>query len=440
MNRKVSPLKEIIAKLESEVNKGKAQSRTESVPIGSELKQLTIINLPVDLLILNPKNHRIAAQIKDGDLLAGLDPSTKSAQDIIENLLAETDQFSALKNELKALGQRDVGIISRDGLLINGNTRCAALRALHKEGDSKSAYMDVAILPGSTNQRQVTDLEIDLQMVKLTHQDYTFTNELLLIDEVLSNNTYTEKELAKRMNRRVNTIKKKVRILKIIKEVRQMSNPKIAWKVFDQKETHLNDLDEKMQSLIATNEIAAAENVKYARIFAIFIGLNKDHVREVDDNTFQEIRSSVKKDTAIKKYLNKHEIKRDDDFDDDDLQINVDSQGLLKDFLSTPNIFDENSIVNDSAAGDHIKDLTEELNAYTDLKIIQGRRRSRDEGVITTLRNLRNDIVSIYTNLEENLQSDYFKRGDFEYEIDKAKKDLDELLKIYYKLRPVNDR
>lgn len=439
MNKIKNPLKEMIDKLETEANKGKAQTRTLSVHIGGELKQLTVITVPVEQLSLNPKNHRIAAQIKDGNLLDGLDPYSRNAQDIIESLLAGTDQFSALKNQLKELGQREPGVISRDGLLVNGNTRCAALRALNEKGYAEFAYMDVAILPGSTNQRAVTDLEIDLQMVKLTHQDYTFTNELLLIDEVLSNNTYSLKELAKRMNRRPNTIKKKIRILNIIKEVRQMSKPAIPWKIFDQKETHLNDLDEKMQSLIG-DDLAAAENVKYARIFAIFIGLNKDHVREVDEQTFQEIRNNVKEESVIKRYLDKNEIKRDDDFDDDDFEINVDSGRLLRDFLSTPQIFDENYLINDKIAGDHIGDLTEELNAYTDLKIIQGRRRSRDEGVITTLRNLRNDIVSIAGNLEDNLQSDTFKRGDFEYEIDKAKKDLDALLKEYDKLRPKNDR
>ena len=440
MNIGNNPLKEQIEKLEAEANNGKVQSRTLSVYIGSELKQLTIIRLPVDQLILNAKNHRIAAQIKDGDLLAGLAPHTQDAQDIIESLLAATEKFTTLKNQLKELKQRDAGVITYDGLLVNGNTRCAALRALSKEGHAWASHMDVAILPGSTNQRQVTDLEIDLQMVKLTHQDYTFTNELLLIDEVLSDKTYSVKNLAKRMNRQPRTIAKKVRILKIISEVRQMSKPPIPWKVFDQKQTAFEDLDLKMQTLESAGHIADAENLKYARIFSIFLGLNKDQVREVDENTFQEIRNNLGKGSEVKKYFDKNEIKRDEDFDDDDFKNNIDSGKLLRGFLSTPGIFDENSIINDSKAGNHIKNVRGELDAYTDTKVIQGRRRSRDEGVITTLRNLRNDIVGIAGNLEDNLQSDTFKRGDFEYEIDKAKKDLDGLLGTYDKLRPINDR
>ena len=439
MSRKNS-LKEQIEKLEAEANNGKVQSRTLSEYIGGELKQLTIIRLPVDQLILNAKNHRIAAQIKDGDLLAGLVPHGQDAQDIIESLLVGTEKFTALKNQLKELKQRDAGVITYDGLLVNGNTRCAALRALNKEGHAWASHMDVAILPGSTNQRQVTDLEIDLQMVKLTRQDYTFTNELLLIDEVLSDKTYSEKELAKRMNRQPRTIAKKVRILKIISEVRQMSKPLIPWKVFDQKQTAFEDLDLKMQALENAGQIADAENLKYARIFSIFLGLNKDQVREVDENTFQEIRNNLEEDSEVRKYFDKNEIKRDDDFDDDDFENNVDSGKLLRDFLSTPEIFDENSLINDSIAGDHIKNIRGELDAYTDTKVIQGRRRSRNDGILTTLRNLRGDIVSITANLDDSLQNEYFKPGEFAYQIRHAKKDLDELLRVYDKLSPKNDR
>jgi len=119
------------------------------------------------------------------------DPTSSEAQEVLASLLRKTERFNKLKDELKELSQQNPGLISRDGLLINGNTRVVALRDLGVDG------VDVAVLPADAMARDFLDLEMSLQMRRLTHQDYTFTNELLLIDKY-RNAGHSEKELAKK--------------------------------------------------------------------------------------------------------------------------------------------------------------------------------------------------------------------------------------------------
>ena len=107
--------------------------------------------------------------------------------------MARTEKFQSLKQELLDLGQQEPGLITRDGLLVNGNTRCAALMELQKEGKISGATIDVAVLPSSVTSHEITDIEIRLQMVRLTHQDYSFSNSLLMMRKYL-NTGKTEKK------------------------------------------------------------------------------------------------------------------------------------------------------------------------------------------------------------------------------------------------------
>ena len=76
------------------------------------------------------------------------------------------------------------------------------------------------------------------------------------------------------------------------------------------------------------------------------------------------------------------------------------------------------------------------LGAETDRKVQQGREKSRDEELSITIRSIRKDIQDIIDKLPERINNKYFKPGDFQYEINKAKNALDDLLEEYDKLRP----
>ena len=185
-------------------------SRSQTVPIGNELKSLPVISLPVTFPIFNHNNHRLSAQIKDSDLHKKIfdNPYSDASQKLILELLSETEEFTKLKDELKNLGQRDPGLINRNGILVNGNTRCAALRLLNIEGVDNAKSIDVAVLPEGITEPDIADIEMELQMRKLTHQSYTFTNELLFMKNYKSSGK-SDNELVSAMGWQIKEVKQK---------------------------------------------------------------------------------------------------------------------------------------------------------------------------------------------------------------------------------------
>ena len=418
-------------------------SRSQTVPIGNELKSLPVISLPVTFPIFNHNNHRLSAQIKDSDLHKKIfnDPFSDASQTLILELLSQTEDFPKLKDELKNLGQRDPGLINRNGILVNGNTRCAALRLLNKEGIDKAKSIDVAVLPEGITEPDIADIEMELQMRKLTHQSYTFTNELLFMKSYKSSGK-SDNELVSAMGwqkgkRGEAKVKKHMRVLSYIDEVKEI-NPDIKYKSFDSKKTHLLDLDEKMQSLINEGDNNGAIELKYQRLLGLFMALNKDHVREIDDDFFRKVLINLSETNKKVELLIKGHQTNDDVFDEDfddtenqDQQSIVDAGALLKTYLTKTSKFtgdESGQFKNNDEAFD---DLTTSMADACERSVNASRQESRNQELSDTMRGIRMDISVISEKLPERVNENGFKSGDFQFELNKAMKELERVQKEF---------
>ena len=112
-----------------------------------------VFRVPVELLRYRKENGRISAAVKSHEQTVGpLDPRDENAQKKLGSFLREMgpDKTDELKRLLQADGQREPGIATADGFLVNGNRRKLALTELGKEnpGDDQFKTMKVVILPG----------------------------------------------------------------------------------------------------------------------------------------------------------------------------------------------------------------------------------------------------------------------------------------------------
>lgn len=147
-----------------------------------------VITMPVDLLAYNPDTHRIRAQRETDPAgaraLAG-DPFGTEAQGYLHRLLMGDPKdpskidpsFTALQEDLRVHGQNDPGIITRAGVLINGNTRRAALK------ENSHEHIRVGILPSDASAEDVHGIELSLQLRQDHRREYSFMNYLLALDE-----------------------------------------------------------------------------------------------------------------------------------------------------------------------------------------------------------------------------------------------------------------
>lgn len=164
---------------------------TATIEWRGQQRTIPVISMPVDLLSYNPATHRVRAQrsldpARDRDLDS--DPYGAAGQAYLHYLLmgdpadpSKTDPtFDALKEDLRQHGQSEPGIITRSGVLINGNTRRAALKVLGQE------QFRVGVLPPDAAHDDLQSIELSLQLRQDYKREYSFMNFLLAVDERVS--------------------------------------------------------------------------------------------------------------------------------------------------------------------------------------------------------------------------------------------------------------
>lgn len=406
--------------------KERGDTRTETIQYRGQQKTLEVIRIDPNILILNPNNSRLTSQLLDHDQkeIVEKNPGSEEAQGILSSILSKTEKFQALKGELKDIKQQKVGLISRKGLLVNGNTRAVALRELGTEG------MDVAVLPEDADDTVFLDLEMSLQMTTLTHQDYTFTNVLLLMEKYSKFNG--DKQLAEKMNWTrggAKKIKLNFKYLNLIKEIRALTEVPIRYREFDSKKQHIMDLVDSFEALKETP--TEANQMKWARVGAIFLGINKDQTRAIDEDFIQEdIVKQIESNSKEEAFLDDlKKIKVDDGLDDmlgdskDDRET-IDSRLLAKKVITS--LIDSDGNVS--------KDLSPELEGLHNA-IRRGSEslinKQKDEQFKKTpllrLQEARELIEQVVDSYNEVKLYPEFKKGDFSYHLKKIQGTLDDL-------------
>jgi hypothetical protein len=238
---------------------------------------LPVITMPIDRLRFNPETHRIKAQRDfrpDGDASIKEDPWGQSAQEYLASLLAGLPldpsrvdpAFTKLEDDLRTYGQKDPGIITPSGVLINGNSRCAALRRIGE------VNMRVAVLPTDWDWDDVAMLELDLQMRRDYKRDYSYVNFLIAIDESVAT---AGPELATRaFHLQKTTLDKHLWLLAILRDLVSRSGGAGG---------SLN-LRHRAYFAAQKSDPAAAERVKEGRLLALLLDKSKTDLRFVGEN------------------------------------------------------------------------------------------------------------------------------------------------------------
>lgn len=251
-----------------------------------------VVDLPLNALVLNPRSHRIRAQLEshDNGELVRRDPWSADAQSVIAEILRELgDNFDELKTNLDEEGQQETGVVSRFGLLVNANRRAVALR------DLGSDYLRVAVLPADASDVEIDGLELSLQMQKDFKEPYTFTNRLLFVDELITHQNRSVNNVARALNIAASTdaralakgrakVEQDTRVLNMIRVVQRRSGGKLPLTSFDEQEIALEELDGRVQELRVQNPIAASELLE-VRLLGLLSDVPYRDLRHLDNDS-----------------------------------------------------------------------------------------------------------------------------------------------------------
>jgi hypothetical protein len=265
---------------------GRQHERVE-LPWNGVPQLMDVIRIPLDAVVLNPRSHRIKAELESSPYGASIaaDPFTEKSQEAIADILRTTDGFAALKADLSEHGQRDFGVVTRTGLLVNANTRAVALR------DLREAHVKVAVLPGDADQSAIEELEAYLQLRVERKQAYSFPNEMIFVQD-MKNRGITDDALALQLGwapssdaRDLDSGRKKVRqairMLALMRGVCASSGGSITLKFFENMKQGMQEIDAAYE-LEKMRDPETALRVQNARLIALTTGLGYRELRGVD--------------------------------------------------------------------------------------------------------------------------------------------------------------
>jgi hypothetical protein len=259
-----------------------------------EPRHLYVISVPVDMLYFNPDTHRIRAQRTldpERDRAIEENPWGQVAQDYLHDLLRQrpsnpdqTDpDYTALMDELDDVGQREPGIVTPHGILVDGNTRAAALIDLGEQN------IRVGVLPEDTSRKDINAVELSLQLRKDRRRDYSYINRLIAIDEELGRGR-TEADVAKDFNIKLATLQRDRWVYALIIDAIDRSKTEDGATLrlidFEQHQEKLRELHRDFSKLAMTDS-DAAKALMQSRLAMVLLDYPKTSLRlaEADFHT-----------------------------------------------------------------------------------------------------------------------------------------------------------
>lgn len=162
-----------------------------------------VFSIPIEYLRYNDLNGRIASFVESSKAV-GEPLRPENSKKTIEEYLWNSDE-KANKNTKKSIfedGQQRPGIISVDGIVLDGNRRLMLLNKLYEEtGDIKFSRFNTIILDESFTEKEIYDLEGYLQFGIDPQAEYKPIEKYLMVNRRIQAGM-TPKEISNSVNGR----------------------------------------------------------------------------------------------------------------------------------------------------------------------------------------------------------------------------------------------
>lgn len=194
-----------------------------------ETQRVPVYRIPLEYLVYNKYNGRISSSVKAFEHKNhSLDPENPDDIHIIEKFLwdSKPDRNKRTMNDIVENGQMRHGIVTADGVIIDGNRRASLLnRAYHLRDQygfspiqvDKCRFFSAIILPKSATPKDIQQLETMYQMGEDDKLDYNAIEKYLKCED-LKDLGFGDDEIAKMMNVQKSEVPKMMATLGLMKE------------------------------------------------------------------------------------------------------------------------------------------------------------------------------------------------------------------------------
>ncbi|MFH8986621.1 transcriptional regulator [Streptomyces sp. NPDC017940] len=280
--------RELIEQRLKEIADGGGVRETLTVEWRTQPLHVEVIDMPVQDLYYNPGTHRIQAQRShepELDKLLDEAPWELESQNYLRRLLQvlpedpekEDPAFRELVESLRTDRQKEPGLITRDGVLVNGNTRQAALKEL------TVANIRVGVLPESCTWDDINAVELSLQLRPDQRREYSYINRLLAMDEQHALGRPIA-DVAREFRIRTSTCEQDLWVLTCLRDLIQRSGDggaRLRLLDFEKQQEKLREVYRRYSKEAPVSR-DDAELLKETRLAAIVLEFSKTDVRLIE--------------------------------------------------------------------------------------------------------------------------------------------------------------
>jgi hypothetical protein len=207
-------------------------------------KEVKLIDLKY--LVYNPHNGRIKSLTKSYESNnSPLDPENPTDKLTIEQFLYDSAAGKNPKTmeSLEEIGQQQVGIVTKDGVIIDGNRRAMLLNLIARK-KNQSGFFKAIVLPDNLadNKEEIITLETSYQMGVDSKVDYNPIEKYLRIKELHYEHNFSIEKIAKIMAEEPPQIREWLDRLLLMEEYLDFTNSPFLYTKLAKKEGHFVDL------------------------------------------------------------------------------------------------------------------------------------------------------------------------------------------------------
>lgn len=209
-------------------------------------------------------------------------------------------------NDMEKKGQLELGIITQDGFLLDGNRRMSVLELLYsKTNNPKYQYIEVARITGSISNKDMYRIEAGISLGMDSKVKYGPLNILLKIEEGLEID-YTEAEISDMLYGDITEekIKEMMVRLKLIRQyLMHFFKEDDDMQLVEGKHEHFIELQNILEIARQSKTLIERQKIKLACFNLIKTGISSDRIRI--------IKSALNDDTELETLYDISEINTD---------------------------------------------------------------------------------------------------------------------------------
>lgn len=204
---------------------------TKKLSIQGQTKTFDVYRVPIEYLIYNKKNGRIATYVSQF-----IDEGKEFPEDdinafnnIIEKYIEQSnpDALKKTKANIKIMSQTEPAVIMANGIVLDGNRRFTSLRQLSREGaGAEFSYLEAVILESDAyTEKDIKRLELNLQHAIESKVDYNPIDRLVdIYRDLIEEKVFTPQEYSRETQLSLTKVNEEIEIAKLMIEYLEYIN------------------------------------------------------------------------------------------------------------------------------------------------------------------------------------------------------------------------